>query len=61
MSVRPTIHERDDHDARWEDWQIRNASRSRRDARNSRVVAAVLLGAAAAWVLVELLSSPAFA
>ena len=49
------------HDLRWQEWQVKHARSNRSAARNSRIVAVIVLGAAAVWVLMELLASPAFA
>jgi hypothetical protein len=43
---------------RWRQWQLRNAAGSRKSATRARMVFTVIFTALAAWLVVELLSSP---
>ena len=58
MSLVPTSSA---DDARWEEWRLKSAGISRRDERKSRIAGVLLVAGAAVWVLIELMSSPAFA
>ena len=48
-----------DDAARWRAWQVTNERLNRRSAHTSRILAVILLGGTIAWVVVQLLSSPA--
>jgi hypothetical protein len=43
---------------RWRQWQLRNVEISRRSATRARIVFTVIFTALAAWLGLELLSSP---
>jgi hypothetical protein len=43
---------------RWRQWQLRNAAISRKSVAQARIVFTVIFTALAAWLGVELLSSP---
>ena len=45
-------------DERWREWEQRHAARSRKTAARARIVFTVIFIALAAWLGVELLSSP---
>lgn len=60
MSTTTPIPAEDPHAERWRAWQLAYATRSRRTAARARVVFAVVLTGAAAWLGWQLLSSPAW-
>lgn len=61
MSITTPIPAEDQQDAeRWRAWQHAYATRSRRTAIRARIVCAVMLTGAAAWLGLQLLSSPAW-
>ncbi len=43
---------------RWRQWQLRNAASSRKSATRARIVFTVIFTALAAWLGLELFSSP---
>lgn len=55
-----TVPTEDPHAERWRRWQVGYAKSSRRAAIRARLVFAVVLTGAAAWLGLQLLSSPAW-
>ena len=60
MSGRSSVSETSAVEGRWQDWQIGNRRDARRSVVLSRVLITLALGAAIAWVAIELLASLAF-
>jgi hypothetical protein len=60
MSITTTAPREDEHGERWRQWQLSNARSSRRAATQARIVLAGVLTVAAAWLALQLLSSPAW-
>jgi type VI protein secretion system component VasF len=60
MSITLSAERDDEHAARWQQWKARNASSDRRSAIQARIVFALVLTASAAWLGLQLLSSPAW-
>ena len=60
MSVMTTTPREDRYAELWRQWQIGNAKSSRRTATQARILFALILTAAAAWIGLQLLSSPAW-
>jgi hypothetical protein len=58
MSVATIPSSQDSSAERWRQWQLRNAASSRKSATRARIVFTVIFTALAAWLGVELLSSP---
>jgi len=60
MSITTTAPGEDQYAETWRLWQLANAKSSRSAAIQARIVFAVILTAAAAWLGLQLLSSPAW-
>jgi hypothetical protein len=60
MSTTLSAERNDEHAARWQQWNAGNASSDRRSAIQARIVFALVLTASAAWLGLQLLSSPAW-
>jgi hypothetical protein len=60
MSITTTAPPEDAYAEPWRQWQLRNAKGSRRAAARARIVFAGVLTVAAAWLGLQLLSSPAW-
>jgi hypothetical protein len=60
MSVAAATRAEDQHAERWRLWQFANARSSQRTAARARIVFAIVLTGAAAWLGLQLLSSPAW-
>jgi hypothetical protein len=60
MSITTTAPREDQYAEPWRLWQLGNAKSSRRAATQARIVFAIVLTAAAAWLGLQLLSSPAW-
>lgn len=58
MSITTAAQPDDEYAERWRQWQVGNAKSSRRAAIQARVAFAVVLTAAIAWLVLQLLSSP---
>lgn len=59
MSELPISGREGDHTARWEEWQLANAKRSRSAEIQARVAFAIVLTGTAAWLGFQLLTMPA--
>jgi hypothetical protein len=60
MSMTTTTPREDDQAERWRLWQLGNTRSNRQAATWARIGFAVILTAAAAWLGLQLLSSPAW-
>ena len=58
MSITTIPPAEDSADERWRQWQLRGAASSRTSATRARIVFTVIFTALAAWLGLELLSSP---
>jgi hypothetical protein len=52
--------DQDEHAERWQEWKRHNAATDRRSVIQARVVIALVLTTAAAWLALQLASSPAW-
>ena len=55
---RPSLTSLPPVSGRWQRWQLRNAAGSRNSTARARIVFTIIFTALAAWLGVELLSSP---
>ena len=60
MSITTTAQREDGHADPWQQWQLGNAKSNRRAAAQARIAFAIILTAAAAWLALQLLASPAW-
>lgn len=60
MSITTIAPREDEHAESWRRWQLGNVKSNRRAATRARIVFAFVLTAAAAWLGLQLLSSPAW-
>jgi hypothetical protein len=60
MSITTTTPREDEHAERWRQWQLGNARSNRTAATWARIGFAVILTAAAVWLGLQLLASPAW-
>ncbi len=60
MTSTTTTPLEDEHAARWRQWQLANTKSNRKAATWARVGFAVILTAAAAWLGLQLMASPAW-
>lgn len=61
MSITLIAPREDAYPERWRQWQLRSAASSRKSATRARIVFTVILTALAAWLGLQLLSSPLWA
>jgi hypothetical protein len=59
LGAHASTHE-DEHAEHWRQWQLGNARSNRKAATAARIGFAIILTAAAAWLGLQLLSSPAW-
>jgi hypothetical protein len=60
MSLAPTTPHEDEHAEHWRQWQLASARSNRQAATWARIGFAIILTAAAAWLGLQLLTSPAW-
>jgi hypothetical protein len=61
MSITTTAPHEDEYADRWRKWQLANGKSNRRSSIQARVAIALVLTAAAVWLALQLVSSPAWA
>ena len=60
MSITTTAQREDGQADPWQQWQLANVKSNRRAAAQARIAFAIILTTAAAWLALQLLSSPAW-